>query len=160
MSRPSHSQCENPPSLTKYDKHNQFKFRDNSLRYVFIYLRFRNTGEQWRQCQHDSAFNCCAVMNTATYIVCGMEVVMCKLEGETARTLECRMWVFMFTEGETAKFPHLQEIMDFKHYRHTGDKRKFSYIERSCMFPAESHIVTDKSVSPNSIYLLFEKRVR
>jgi len=72
-------------------------------------------------------------MNTATYIVCGMEVVMCKLEGETAHNLECRMWVFMFTEGETAKFPLLQEIMDFKHYRHSGDKKK-SQLHRTVMY--------------------------
>jgi len=32
-----------------------------------------------------------------------------------------RMWFFMFTEGKTAKFPLLQEMTDFKNYRHSCD---------------------------------------
>jgi hypothetical protein len=38
----------------------------------------------------------------------------------------------MFTEGRTHTSPpppRPQEIMDFKHYRHTGDKKKVSYVE-------------------------------
>jgi len=41
--------CENPASLTKCYSLNQYKFRDSFLRYVFIRLRIRNTGEQRRE---------------------------------------------------------------------------------------------------------------
>ena len=60
-------------------------------------------------------------MNTAPYIVREMKVLIIKLQGGTARKLECWMWYFVFTESRNAKFRI--GIMDFKHYRHTGDKK-------------------------------------
>jgi len=54
----------------------------------------------------------------------------------------------MFTENRTAKFPLQQEIMDFKHYRHTGDK-KSQLPQTVSRFPVKSPIVTYKSVSLN-----------
>jgi len=44
-------------------------------------------------------------MNTESYIVRGMEVLMYSLKGGTARKLECRMCFFNFTEGRIDKFP-------------------------------------------------------
>jgi len=47
--------------------------------------------------------------------------------------------------------------MDFKHCRHTGDKN-VSYVKRSSRFPVQSHIIAEKCVSPNAIYVSIEKR--
>jgi len=43
-------------------------------------------------------------MNTAPHIVREMKVLIIKLQGGTARKLECRMWYFMFTESRKSKF--------------------------------------------------------
>ena len=75
----------------------------------------------------------------------------------TARYLEGRVWFFMFTEDRTAKFPLLQELVVFKHYRHNGDKKKVIYFKRSSRFPVKLHFVTDESVFRNSIYVLLDK---
>ena len=63
-------------------------------------------------------------MNTAPYNFRGMKALIYNLKGGTARKVVYMMWIFMFTEGRTAKFPLLQEMMDFKHYRQTGGKKK------------------------------------
>ena len=47
-------------------------------------------------------------MNTAPYIFREMKVIICKLQGVTARKIVCRMWFVMFTEGRSAKL--LQEL--------------------------------------------------
>ena len=63
-------------------------------------------------------------MNTAPYSFRGMIVLIYELQGGTAGKLVCRVWYFMFTEGSTGKFPLVQEIMNFKHNRCTGNKKK------------------------------------
>jgi len=50
-------------------------------------------------------------MNTAQYIVREMKVLIIKLQGGTARKLECRMWYFMFTGSRKSKFR--TGILDF-----------------------------------------------
>jgi hypothetical protein len=61
-------------------------------------------------------------MNTVQYIFCGMKVLIYKLQGRTASKLVRRMWFLRLRKVEPLNF--LQEIRDFKHYRHTGDKKR------------------------------------
>ena len=69
-------------------------------------------------------------MNTTPYILRGMKVLIYNLKGGTARKVVYMMWIFMFTEGRTAKFPLLQNMMDLKNYRHTGEKKKVTSNSR------------------------------
>jgi hypothetical protein len=59
-------------------------------------------------------------MNTASYTACETKDLVCKLEGGTASKLQFRMWVFMFTQGKTAKFPERNNGLQTLH---TGDKK-------------------------------------
>jgi len=65
----------------------------------------------------------------------------------------------MFTECRTTKFPLLQEIMDFKHYRHTGGKKEHlletvEYISSTVAYRYP------QICSRSSIYVLHDKRDR
>jgi hypothetical protein len=56
------------------------------------------------------------------------------------------MWFLLFTEGRTPKFPLLQQIMDFKIYRHTGDTFTI-YTLQSCELstPQSRHVCSKLS---------------
>jgi len=92
-------------------------------------------------------------MNTAQYIVREMKVLIIKLQGGTARKLECWMWYFMFTEGRNAKFR--TGILDS---RLTGDKKN-SDITPSSRFLPRSGILFPTNlflVTPYMYYLISE----
>jgi len=97
-------------------------------------------------------------MNIVQYIFCGMKFLIYKLQGQTASKLVRRMWFVRSRKVEPLNF--LQEIMDFKHYRHTGDKKNVSYFKRTSRFSVKSPVVNEKSVSRNSMYVLLGKRDR
>jgi len=91
-------------------------------------------------------------MNIATHIVCGMEVVMCKLEGGTARKLVCMVWSFVFRESRNSKFR--RGILYFKHARHTGDKKNQLRltVER---FLVRSHIPLPTNPFPVTLCMFY-----
>jgi len=97
-------------------------------------------------------------MNTVQYIFCGMKFLIYKLQGRSASKLVSRMWFLRLRKIEPLNF--LQEIIDFEHYRHTGDKKKVSYIKRTSRFSVKSPVVNEKSVSRNSTYVLLDKQDR